>query len=255
MKNILFLLSLLVGTALSAQSVGGHASYKIKLAEDNFHYNGTLWFSEDKSLFLYKQQNESKWFVEENPQDEFSAFQIVFTDTIGYGVFRKYNEKKVKVRSFCTEGEPSIYFDTFSTEWVISSESKVIQNLKCTKATTSFRGREYEAWFTPTVPVPAGPWKFFGLPGLIIEIKDLRGDIHISLKSLKLQNSNESIEDNLNGAIISKKDLFECLDIAWLKYYNKNKANIARLQAEYPELEISDNNLSQKRPATELEFE
>ena len=254
----LYILSFLlvsVSLELKCQDYRGEATYAIKLAEDLFPFQGTLVFDKNKSSFKHKQKNESRWFAEEDPQDEFSAFQVVLTDTIGYGIFRKYNEEKVKVRSFCTRGRPSIYFDTLNFEWSITNESKIIQNLKCMKATTSFRGRKYEAWFTPTVPIPAGPWKFFGLPGLIIEIKDLQGDIYISLKSLQVQNSNESINDNLNGSIISREDFFECLDIAWVKYYNKNKANIARLQAEFPGLEITDNNLSKKRPATELEFE
>lgn len=60
--------------------------------------------------------------------------------------------------------------------WAIAEEapgnSAVILGYNCRKATCSFRGRNYIAWFTPDIPVSNGPWKFSGLPGLIVKIQD-----------------------------------------------------------------------------------
>jgi GLPGLI family protein len=55
---------------------------------------------------------------------------------------------------------------------LIFDEEKKIGNYICKKATTKFRGREYTAWYYEDVPAFFGPWKFNGLPGLIIEIYD-----------------------------------------------------------------------------------
>lgn len=52
------------------------------------------------------------------------------------------------------------------------NEKKLIDGIECYKATASFRGRNWEAWYTPSIPYSAGPMKFHGLPGLIIEISD-----------------------------------------------------------------------------------
>jgi GLPGLI family protein len=57
-------------------------------------------------------------------------------------------------------------------KWVITNEQKQILKFNCTKATTSFRGRKYEVWFTDEVPLRNGPWKFCGLPGLIVKVYD-----------------------------------------------------------------------------------
>lgn len=57
-------------------------------------------------------------------------------------------------------------------DWTISDESDSLLDYKCYKATTFFRGRHYIAWFTPDIPVNVGPWKFTGLPGLILKIRD-----------------------------------------------------------------------------------
>ena len=56
--------------------------------------------------------------------------------------------------------------------WKISEEHRHILEYDCVKATCSFRGRFYEAWFTSSIPMSYGPWKFGGLPGLILEISD-----------------------------------------------------------------------------------
>ena len=56
--------------------------------------------------------------------------------------------------------------------WQIEADTATILGYHCQKATASFRGRIYEAWFCPEIPVNDGPWKFFGLPGLILKVTD-----------------------------------------------------------------------------------
>ena len=43
---------------------------------------------------------------------------------------------------------------------------------QCQKALGEFRGRKYIAWFTSDIPLSDGPWKFCGLPGLILAVQD-----------------------------------------------------------------------------------
>jgi len=56
--------------------------------------------------------------------------------------------------------------------WQIAADTATILGYLCQKAIATFRGRNYEAWFSPEIPVNDGPWKFFGLPGLILKITD-----------------------------------------------------------------------------------
>ncbi|WP_421919155.1 GLPGLI family protein [Marinifilum sp.] len=55
-------------------------------------------------------------------------------------------------------------------EWKLSGETKRILGYLCNKATCSFRGRSYEAYFTRDIPFKAAPWKFHGLPGVVLEV-------------------------------------------------------------------------------------
>ena len=55
-------------------------------------------------------------------------------------------------------------------DWHFSSDTLTVLDYVCQKATTSFRGRDYEAWFSPEIPIKEGPWKLYGLPGLILKV-------------------------------------------------------------------------------------
>ena len=60
-----------------------------------------------------------------------------------------------------------------SLEWNFSDEeTDSIMDYDCRKATVEYAGRNYTAWFTPEIPLPFGPYKFRGLPGLILKLED-----------------------------------------------------------------------------------
>jgi GLPGLI family protein len=63
--------------------------------------------------------------------------------------------------------------------WNIREDSTVtVFGYTCHYASTTFRGRKWEVWYTPDIPLDLGPWKFCGLPGLILQA-DCTGFIHI----------------------------------------------------------------------------
>lgn len=64
--------------------------------------------------------------------------------------------------------------DMTSLHWEIQPDSRVIDGYTCQKATTYYAGRDYEAWFCPEIPIPYGPYKFGGLPGLILHLYDTK---------------------------------------------------------------------------------
>lgn len=59
--------------------------------------------------------------------------------------------------------------------WELADGERTILGYACRRATCTFRGRNYEAWYAPDIAVSAGPWKFGGLPGLILAIRDDAG--------------------------------------------------------------------------------
>lgn len=85
---------------------------------------------------------------------------------------------KNELTEYCRMPEALRSYDCYYTEptpkqnWQIGNETKTIVGYQCQKATCSFRGRNYTAWFAVDIPLSYGPWKFCGLPGLILKVQD-----------------------------------------------------------------------------------
>lgn len=53
--------------------------------------------------------------------------------------------------------------------------SDTIIGYPCKTAECFFRGRHWKVWFSEDLPMPYGPWKFHGLPGMILKAEDISG--------------------------------------------------------------------------------
>ena len=76
--------------------------------------------------------------------------------------------------------------------WQITDSTKTILDYTCQMAVSDFRGRLWIAWFAHDIPISDGPWKFSGLPGLIMEVHDSEKHYHFTLVGIE-QVDNESI--------------------------------------------------------------
>ena len=89
--------------------------------------------------------------------------------------------------------------------WNIEKETKETPGMKVQKATTSYGGRKWIAWFTNEIPLQEGPYVFYGLPGLITEINDTQNDYIFSLVQIK----------NSDGKLYEKE---KALPVSWKQY-------------------------------------
>ncbi len=81
--------------------------------------------------------------------------------------------------------------DDRKLDWQILPETIQIETWKAQKATTNFAGRRWIAWFSTEIPINDGPYKFRGLPGLIIKIEDESRSHIYMLKSIININSKD----------------------------------------------------------------
>jgi GLPGLI family protein len=93
--------------------------------------------------------------------------------------------------------------------WKISAETDTVAGYSCQKATLSFRGRDYIAWFAPDVPINEGPWKFKGLPGLILKVTDTKDLFSFKLIGLQQLSAIAPIQIDDAGSIKCTKVEFE----------------------------------------------
>jgi len=78
-------------------------------------------------------------------------------------------------------------------QWNLSDEHDNILGYNCQKALCEFRGRKYIAWYSTEIPISAGPYKFHGLPGLILAISDMANDYCWECIGIQKGNNNDFV--------------------------------------------------------------
>src|SRR3546814_12316359 len=72
--------------------------------------------------------------------------------------------------------------------WNLSEDNATIGDFVCQLAYADYGGRRWMAYFYPNIPLSDGPYKFGGLPGLIVRIVDENEHWDFTLVSIETQN-------------------------------------------------------------------
>ena len=107
---------------------------------------------------------------------------IDFRTRIGMDAFRVAEERKMT--------------------WKILPDKQKIGNWETQKATTEYGGRKWTAWFCSDIPIQDGPYKFSGLPGLVVKLED---DTHSHLYNLIAIKNLGALEPEIYAFQISKE--------------------------------------------------
>lgn len=220
------------------------------MAEDTYEFEGVLWLNENESLYIWKAHKDEVW--EQTHQEGDNIYgQTVFTDIYGYQIKRSLKDSNLICREFCTKQTPVNYLDESNIKWTISADRKIIGGYEVIKATSKFRGRNYLAWFSDEIPVNAGPWKFNGLPGLILEVTSTDGAVKFLLSELKTIQDQVYPRFHNEESQITRIEFNDCMDKAYEKIYKKSEAAIAKLQAEFKDIDL-ELTLPKERIKTEI---
>lgn len=112
-------------------------------------------------------------------------------------------------------------------EWKTTNNTKYILNYKCYSAETNFRGRKFIAWYTNEIPISDGPYKFSGLPGLVLEAYDNKDNFHYSL--LAIINKNKNLYYDQDIKYIERRKMIEAR-INNIKKYVKGEIRVNPLE-------------------------
>lgn len=160
-----------------------------------------------KSVTLIKNQHIAESVINDNHTGNGNIF---FPNSyISFTIYKDRDEKRVYTLDKESGGsETSVFLneEICPQQWTIHNDTCKILNYLCYKATTKFRGREYVVYFAPEIPINEGPWKLYGLPGLILAAKTTDGIF--SFRTIGIQEVNDksiSIPDGKNFEVC--KDL------------------------------------------------
>ena len=175
---------------LFAQDLKGSVEFIYKIpAEKKIYKTAFLYFNDSISNFVYNKIGIEKP-KENRITSDVNSVNVTLkqSDEIGSILYRNFKSKEIRMR-FTPIGKlfNSYFYDDTWIEipWKILEKFKRIGKFKAQKAVGSFRGRTYTVWFTEEIPLPYGPWKLFGLPGLILEAKDSEKMFQIEFVSIK----------------------------------------------------------------------
>jgi len=186
----------------------------------------TLTFDQDSSLY----EEDVNILPGDNPFAE--TIKIISSST--YGIYYKnpkegrYSQaKEIFDKEFTVKDSLEVF------NWELGTETKQIGNYTCFKATATkandlsafekFKEEKEEnstnflsmidipkethitAWYTPEIPIPQGPFNFWGLPGLIMEVND--GTTTILCSKIVLNPKKKiQIKEPKKGKIVTEKE-------------------------------------------------
>ncbi|MEO9021042.1 MAG: GLPGLI family protein [Ginsengibacter sp.] len=102
------------------------------------------------------------------------------------------------------------YKEDWHPAWNITDSVATYANYHCQVATITYGGRNWKAWFTTDIPVQDGPYKFMGLPGLIVRMEDDKGQCLYELTEVKdFTDGNNSIP---KADLVSKNDFIKMVE-------------------------------------------
>lgn len=175
-----------------------------------------LYFSTKASAFYMSALtvNMSKEEVSEPEDENNKIVKISIVDTSSKSLYYKdLGSRKLLCRTSTLnkklKSEKYFFEDpgAQNLNWELKEDFKEISGYKCQKATVAFRGRNYDAWFTTDIPLPYGPWKLGGLPGLILEVYDDKKEISFIAENITIPDPNaESYIVIPRGSPISLRD-------------------------------------------------
>ena len=118
-------------------------------------------------------------------------------------IFLFQQEKKFIITEYLLANY--LYEDTIELiNWDLKADKKLIGKINCQKATAKYKGRDWVAWFSQEIPFESGPWKLYGLPGLIIEAYDTKMEIQFLFSGFE---SNLGENTPVNQISVPKKTI------------------------------------------------
>lgn len=200
MKFRVFLILLIISFNLKSQNQ--RFLYEYKSIPDSLHRDNieselmALDVSEKFSKFYsynnYKYDSISK----SNIDKEISDYNLkIKKSKNSYIIIKDYPDFTISLISRIGQTKYNVK-DERTLKWNILSENDVLGNFKIQKAETKFAGRKWMAWFTTEIPIQEGPYKFRGLPGLILKISDNTNSHSFVLVGIQKLNNINSKTDN-----------------------------------------------------------
>ncbi len=198
-KNLFVLIFV---TALSYILVGQE-----QIAQENLMLTYQVKFNYLESLYNLEHGTIiSRWYETADP--EMTDPTIDFIPPEDYKrkeLFKDYNKKVIYSDYTILGGEFYLKDNMPLIKWELLSENDIILGYACKLAKTEFRDRKYKAWYTTELLVPDGPFKFQGLPGMILKVETIEGEEPYSMECIAISKKKSNLSELLKKYLKKKE--------------------------------------------------
>jgi GLPGLI family protein len=161
------------------------------------------WNSFKKDSIMYSSVNI--------PTDSFKRLKEKYYTKVKYlflpVIFKNYPKEKITVTDDIIP-EDYIYSENkVDRKWTLQDGTLKVCGYDCNKAVAKFGGREWTVWYAPEITISDGPWKLYGLPGLILKASDATGTHTFEAIAIRKSNLPIYIDKNITQLKIDR-DLF-----------------------------------------------
>ncbi len=143
-------------------------SLKDTLKSTEYDY---LKISGNKSIFFSEGEYKSDSIINNSKQK--IDFKSLPDDKLGCIITKDLSKREIVFYSNDFLENDFKYSEYPNFKFEITQKKKNILGYDCTLAKTNYGGRDYNIYFTNQIPIQEGPYKFFGLPGLILQVYDV----------------------------------------------------------------------------------
>ena len=115
------------------------------------------------------------------------SININFSGMGGGGAYEiyKFNNGKIRFQQKFLRDTYGYEEDLTTLNWTVTENTEKYGQYNCQLAKVNYGGRNWNALFTTDIPVNNGPYKFAGLPGLIVKMWDDKNQCVFELAEIK----------------------------------------------------------------------
>ncbi|MBO0952635.1 GLPGLI family protein [Fibrella forsythiae] len=243
MKSYIILVFFAVATLTYGQAPAvlyGKATYKYKFnfpssvndtltGDLYFNSAGESYYKTDLITVTKRTNTNSTEGTTNTKNSQITDSLVVYRDL--YKNIHVYHKRAFMVRKLVKDTVHII-------KWNLQKETKTIGNFVCNSAVGKVAGRNYKVWYTNQIPISSGPWKLYGLPGLVIEAFDENNLVAFQLVSIKI--------DDKVLKYYGQEDLIKkALDLKTFSKQAETNLQKVQAQAESMGVKFSFNTVSQ----------
>ena len=142
-------------------------------------------------------------------------------------------------------------------DWQLQDGDSIVCGYPCHKAITTFRGRTWTVWYTLDLPYSDGPWKFCGLPGLVLYAYDSEDKFRFNCIGIEKGDGHEIKMKTPKSGVIDTYMPERVAEIMMLEYWDRSAhlSQITGMAARVTRMWNAQGNEVKISPQTRILYE